>query len=200
MSSDTASAASSGPRLCRSCRQPLPPRWCAVCGTDITDRHRHAEVCSPRCYHGLPRVKAKHRERYRRLSGTSVEGSAENSAAEEPVDDGDTLAGDESAAPVNACKKCGQPKPPRVCEQCGADISDRPGKARVCSNACYYASPDVKEAIRRRARERARTPEGKASRAAWLNRPGNRERVRATQARWTAKKRAERERTSQADG
>ena len=71
MSSDTASAASSGPRLCRSCRQPLPPRWCAVCGVDISDRHRQAEVCSNRCYHRLPRRKAARAERYHRMKAAS---------------------------------------------------------------------------------------------------------------------------------
>ena len=96
---------------------------------------------------------------------------------ERPGDDDDTPPV-ERVAPVNLCKACGQPKPPRVCERCGADISHRHSRTRACSNACYYRLPDVKGATRDRARERARTPEGKAYRAAWLNRPGSRERVR----------------------
>ena len=77
---------------------------------------------------------------------------------------------------------------------CGVDISHRRINARVCADSCYWRLPNVIETTRNRAREYQRSPAGKASKQKWLNRPGNRERARTHAARYSAKKRAERER------
>ena len=193
MSSDTAPA-SSGPRLCRSCRQPLPQRFCPVCGVDISHRYRRPEVCSPRCYHQLPRRRAAQAERRRRMRA-AASGDDNRSVSVQPKDDGgDPSPPVEDAAPANPCKTCGQPLPERWCEVCGVDISHRRINARVCADSCYSRLPNVKEATRKRAREYQRSPAGKASKQEWLNRPGSRERARTHAARYSAKKRAERER------
>ena len=193
MSSDTAPA-SSEPRLCRSCRQPLPQRFCPVCGVDISHRYRRPEVCSPRCYHQLPRRRAAQAERRRRMRA-AASGDDNRSVSVQPKDDGgDPSPPVEDAAPANPCKTCGQPLPERWCEVCGVDISHRRINARVCSDGCYGHLPSVKETTRKRAREYQRSPAGKASKQEWLNRPGSRESVRASHARYQAKKRAERER------
>ena len=193
MSSDTASA-SSRPRLCRSCRQLLPPRFCPVCGADISHRYRRPEVCSPRCYHQLPRRKAAQAERRRRMRA-AASGDDNRSVSVQPKDDGgDPSPPVQDAAPANPCKTCAQPLPERLCEVCGVDIAHRRINARVCADSCYWRLPNVIETTRKRAREYQRSPAGKASKQKWLNRPGNREQARASQARYSAKKRAERER------
>ena len=66
------------------------------------------------------------------------------------------------------CPKCRQELPPRVCEVCGADISDRYRNARVCSRYCYSRTPDVMEKSREKALEFSRSPEGKAYRKEYL--------------------------------
>ncbi len=91
---------------------------------------------------------------------------------------------------MKCCPKCKQPLPPRACEACGADISDRQRGARVCSKYCYARLPEVKEKHRAYTSAYHRSPRGKATREAWLARPGNRDKVRAAQRRYAARKRA----------
>ena len=91
---------------------------------------------------------------------------------------------------MKCCPKCKQPLPPRACEACGADISDRQRGARVCSRFCYNQLPEVQAQNRASSHAYYHSPQGKAARETWLARPGNRDKVRAAQRRYAARKRA----------
>ena len=53
----------------------------------------------------------------------------------------------------------------------------------MCSKHCYNRLPEIKERKRADAAKFHHSPKGKAYREEWLARPGNREKIRASQRR-----------------
>lgn len=86
-------------------------------------------------------------------------------------------------------------EPVRVCEECGADISDRHGSARYCGTCAkarqrakdraYQAQPEIKE--RRRRRNATNLEHRREVARAYGQRPEVRERIRAKEAEYRSR-------------